>query len=57
MVNKREKFTIKKYTETFEVSKKTAIRDFKELIKKEFTVKVGDKKRAYYVARENVPKR
>ncbi|MFH2026693.1 MAG: RNA-binding domain-containing protein [bacterium] len=57
MVNKREKFTIKKYTETFEVSKKTAIRDFKELIKKEFTVKVGDKKGAYYVARENVPKR
>ncbi len=57
MVNMREKFTIKKYADTFEVSKKTAIRDFKELIKKEFTVKVGAKKGAYYVAKENVPKR
>jgi len=38
-------------------NKKTAIRDFKELIKTGFVVKVGVKKGAYYVAREHVPKR
>jgi predicted HTH transcriptional regulator len=38
MVNERENFTIRKYAETFEVSKKTAIRDFKELIKTGFVV-------------------
>lgn len=57
MVNKREKITIKKYAEIFEVSKKTAIRDFKELIKKGFVAKLGVKKGAYYVAREYVPKK
>jgi predicted DNA-binding transcriptional regulator YafY len=59
MVNEREKFTIKKYSESFEVSKKkkTALRDFKELIKTGFVVKVGFKKGAYYVANEHVPKK
>ena len=57
MVNERENFTIRKYAETFEVSKKTAIRDFKELIKTGFVVKVGVKKGAYYAAREHVPKK
>ena len=57
MVNEQEKFTIKEYTETFKISKKTAIRDFKELIKTGFVVKVGVKKGAYYVAREHVPKK
>ena len=56
-VNERENFTIRKYAETFKVSKKTAIRDFKELIKTGFVVKVGVKKGAYYVAREHVPKK
>ncbi len=57
MVNERENFTIRKYAETFEVSKKTAIRDFKELIKTGFVVKVGVKKGAYYAATEHVPKK
>jgi ATP-dependent DNA helicase RecG len=57
MVNEQEKITIKGYSETFEVSKKTAIRDFKELIETGFVVKVGAKKGAYYVAREHVPKK
>jgi ATP-dependent DNA helicase RecG len=57
MVNERENFTIRKYAETFEVSKKTAVRDFKELIKTGFVVKVGVKKGAYYAAREHVPKK
>ncbi len=57
MVNEQEKFTIKKYSEVFEVSKKTALRDFKKLIKIGFVVKVGVKKGAYYVAREHVPKK
>jgi len=57
MVNKRKKITIKKYAEIFEISKKTAIRDFKELIKKGFVAKLGVKKGAYYVAREYVPKK
>jgi Fic family protein len=47
----------KEYSETFKVSKKTAIRDFEELIKTGFVVKVGVKKGTYYAAKEHVPKR
>jgi hypothetical protein len=38
-------------------NKKTAIMDFKELIKTGFVVKVGVEKGAYYAAKEHVPKR
>jgi hypothetical protein len=38
-------------------NKKTAIRDFEELIKTGFVVKVGVKKGTYYAAKEHVPKR
>jgi len=57
MINEQEKFTIKRYTEAFKISKKTAIRDFKELIKTGFVVKVGVKKGVYYMAQEHVPKK
>lgn len=56
MVNKQEKLTVKKYAAYFEVSDKTAIRDFKGLINTGFVVKVGVKKGSYYEAVENVPK-
>jgi ATP-dependent DNA helicase RecG len=56
MVNKQEKLTVKKYAEQFNVSDKTAIRDFKGLINTGFVTKVGVKKGAYYEAVENVPK-
>jgi len=42
---------------THQTFKKTAIRNFKELIETGFVVKVGVKKGAYYVAREYVSKK
>ncbi|MEA2066858.1 MAG: DeoR family transcriptional regulator [Thermotogota bacterium] len=41
MLNKKEKFTIKKYTDTFKVNKKTATRDLQELVNLTILIKNG----------------
>ena len=56
MVNEGRKLTIEECSKTFQVSRKTAIRDLKKLIEKGFVTKVGVKKGVFYVAVENVPK-
>ena len=57
MVNEQEKFTVKKYAGYFNISNKTAIRDFKGLINTGFVIKIGVKKGSYYAAMEHVPKK
>ena len=54
MVNEGRKFTAEVYAKTFEVSKKTAIRDFKKLRESNFVTKIGVKKGAFYVAYKHV---
>ena len=48
MVNKRRKFTIKKYTETFKTTKKTATRDLQELVNLTILIKKGRTGRGVY---------
>jgi ATP-dependent DNA helicase RecG len=50
MLNEKEKMTVRKYTEFYKVSDKTAKRDFKKLIELKFIIKRGVKKGAYFEA-------
>lgn len=57
MVNERKKFYIKDYIKEFNISKRTAIRDFEKLVKKGFVIKIGTWKGAYFIAKGHVTKK
>jgi len=50
MINQKEKITVRRYAESFNVSEKTAKRDLKKLMELKLIRKKGVKKGAYFEA-------